>query len=223
MMSTVKRNTRAFSLCQPRFLTFAVFASMFILSGCVIQQAPQPNDPLYAPVMAPSAQQDLPRNGSLYSDNNEMDLFSDRKARRVGDILTVVLQEKTVSKKSSNVEVTKESEVDIPNVAGAAGTLFLMFFAPARLVHGGTIILWVGASSAMALFLMQAELATLDKLRDYSKLNEMLGSIRIPSFSNPVISIAEELDLPEISRFSNGRVPQPTADQQMEFERLILQ
>ena len=124
MMSTVKRNTRAFSLCQPRFLTFAVFASMFILSGCVIQQAPQPNDPLYAPVMAPSAQQDLPRNGSLYSDNNEMDLFSDRKARRVGDILTVVLQEKTVSKKSSNVEVTKESEVDIPNVAGAAGTVF---------------------------------------------------------------------------------------------------
>lgn len=93
------------------------------LSGCVIHQPPVPNDPLYAPVMAPSAQQELPKNGSLYSPNNDMNLFSDRKARRVGDILTVVLQEKTVSQKSSNVDVSKTSDISIPNVAGAAGTM----------------------------------------------------------------------------------------------------
>lgn len=93
------------------------------LSGCVIHQPPVPNDPLYAPVVAPSAQQQLPHNGSLYSPTNDMDLFTDRKARRVGDILTVVLQEKTVSKKSSNVGVSKESDITIPNVAGAAGTV----------------------------------------------------------------------------------------------------
>lgn len=98
--------------------------TLFGLSGCVIHQAPVPNDPLYAPVMAPSSQQQLPQNGSLYSPTNDMDLFSDRKARRVGDILTVVLQEKTVSKKSSNVEVTKESDIQIPDVTGAAGTVF---------------------------------------------------------------------------------------------------
>lgn len=93
------------------------------LNGCVIHQPPVPNDPLYAPVMAPSAQQQLPQNGSLYSPNGDMALFSDRKARRAGDILTVVLQEKTVSKKSSNVGVSKESDISIPNVTGAAGTV----------------------------------------------------------------------------------------------------
>lgn len=93
------------------------------LTGCVIHQAPVPNDPHYAPVMVPTAHQPLPHNGSLFTPNNDMDLFTDRKARRVGDILTVVLQEKTVSKKSSNVDVSKESDISVPEVAGAAGTL----------------------------------------------------------------------------------------------------
>lgn len=96
---------------------------LIALNGCVIHQPASPNDPLYAPVMAPTSQQQAPLNGSLYSSTNGMDLFSDRKARRVGDILTVVLQEKTVSKKSSNVEVSKESNIQIPDVAGAAGTV----------------------------------------------------------------------------------------------------
>lgn len=98
-------------------------AALFSLSGCVIHQAPVPNDPLYAPVMAPTEQQALAHNGSLFTPSNDMDLFSDRKARRVGDILTVVLQEKTVSQKSSNVDVSKQSEISVPEVTGAAGTL----------------------------------------------------------------------------------------------------
>lgn len=93
------------------------------IAGCVIHQPASPNDPQYAPVMAPTAQQQMPLNGSLYSASNDMDLFADRKARRVGDILTVVLQEKTVSKKSSNVDVSKQSDISVPEVAGAAGTL----------------------------------------------------------------------------------------------------
>lgn len=100
-----------------------VGALVGVASGCVIHKPASPNDPTYAPVMAPTAQQQQPLNGSLYSANGDMDLFSDRKARRAGDILTVVLQEKTVSKKSSNVDVSKQSDISIPEVAGAAGTV----------------------------------------------------------------------------------------------------
>lgn len=93
------------------------------LSACAIGPTPVPNDPNYAPVMAPTPQALSAANGSLYQNGSAMDLFSDRKARRIGDILTVVLQETTVSKKSSNVKVNKDSEVKIPEAAGAAGSL----------------------------------------------------------------------------------------------------
>lgn len=93
------------------------------LSACVIGPPPQPDDPLYAPVMTPSAQRSAPQNGSLFSPNRGMDLYSDNTAGRVGDIITVLLQETTVSQKSSNVEVVKEQDITIPEAAGAAGTL----------------------------------------------------------------------------------------------------
>ncbi len=92
------------------------------LSGCVIQPPVQPNDPYYAPVLRTQPAQDKPINGSLYSPNSAMVLFTDQKATRVGDILTVTLRERTSSFKSSNIEVTKDNDVSI-SPAAASGTL----------------------------------------------------------------------------------------------------
>ena len=86
---------------------------LLVLSACVIGPSPQPNDPYFAPVMQPTPAAARPTNGSLYRDG-ALTLFADQKAARVGDILTVLLQENTISTKSSNVEVTKESETSIP-------------------------------------------------------------------------------------------------------------
>ncbi len=93
-----------------------------ILSACVIQQPPSPNDPYYAPVLKTHPAADVAINGSLYRSNRSLNLFGDAKASQVGDILTVMLQEKTSSSKSSNVEIKKESEVAIAPTVGT-GTI----------------------------------------------------------------------------------------------------
>lgn len=91
----------------------AVLPLMGIFCGCVVNAPEKPGDPYYAPVLAPSVAQVAPQNGSLYSENSSIMLFDDRKAMQVGDIITIVLQERTTSQKSTNVEIIKESEVGV--------------------------------------------------------------------------------------------------------------
>lgn len=94
---------------------------VFSLSACVVNQPVMPDDPYYAPVLAPSTTPAESSNGSLFNSNTGMVLFSDRKATRVGDIITVVLQERTSSKKSSNIEITKDNEINAPISSGVLG------------------------------------------------------------------------------------------------------
>jgi len=88
------------------------------LSACMQNRKPLPDDPAYAPTV--SANMPVPQRtaGSLYQDAYGMSLFDDRKAHFVGDVITVTLSEKTVSKKSSGVAVKKNSATDMN-----AGTL----------------------------------------------------------------------------------------------------
>ncbi len=93
--------------------------SLPLLSACVVHQPAQPNDPYYAPVLRTDPAAAQPINGSLYRENANLSLFDDGKAARVGDIITVVLQERTSSSKTSNVEILKESDVNMaPTGAG---------------------------------------------------------------------------------------------------------
>ena len=91
-----------------------------ILSGCMTNDKPKPGDPYYAPTI--SAAQAMPQrtDGSLYQDSYGLSLFGDRKAHFIGDVITITLSENTVSKKSSNVSVKKDSS-QVFN--GGAGTL----------------------------------------------------------------------------------------------------
>jgi Flagellar basal body L-ring protein len=89
------------------------------LLGCV-SEPPLPDDPYYAPVMQLNDAPTPPLNGSLFSDNSSMVLFTDRKARRVGDIINVLLKERTTSSKTSNVEVVKDNEISMGGSGGDA-------------------------------------------------------------------------------------------------------
>lgn len=88
-----------------------------VLNGCVIHPSARPDDPTYAPVMTATPEQQPATNGSLFrASGGGLDLFSDRTAREVGDILTVVLQESTQSQKSSNIDISKDSDVNLGEV-----------------------------------------------------------------------------------------------------------
>nr|WP_246434749.1 flagellar basal body L-ring protein FlgH [Teredinibacter haidensis] len=92
-----------------------------------MSQPPMPDDPYYAPVMQPSALPDTPGNGSLYSENSSIALFGDQKASRVGDIINVVLQERTTSSKSTNIGLVKDNDI---SVGGSGGNSLLLGAVP---------------------------------------------------------------------------------------------
>ena len=52
-------------------------------------------------------------HGSLYSDGYMLTLFSDKRAYRIGDILTVVLDERTLSSKSADANIDKNSNWNV--------------------------------------------------------------------------------------------------------------
>jgi flagellar L-ring protein precursor FlgH len=86
-----------------------VFALSAALSACsVIPGKDHKPDPVAPRVLPPPA----PRtDGAIYQAGQEMALFADVKARRVGDVLTVVLNESTNASKNAATTTSKTSAV----------------------------------------------------------------------------------------------------------------
>jgi len=83
-----------------------------LLSGCSTSPVPKAN-PLYAGVR-PAMTQALPiETGSIYKAGYDITLFESITARNVGDILTVVLSEKTNASLKAKTKTTKDSEIDV--------------------------------------------------------------------------------------------------------------
>lgn len=104
---------------NPMARIFATVVMVGLFSGCV-SQAPKPDNPYYAPVPPAAMMPPKALNGAIYQAGYGMSLYEDSKARRIGDILTVVLTERTQATKSADNEIDKESEVSIsaPTVLG---------------------------------------------------------------------------------------------------------
>lgn len=98
-----------------------IAALVMVFTGCATHQPIQPDDPAYAPVMSLPRAEAAPTEGSLYRSGYGLQLFGDRKAQRVGDVITVVLNERTVSQKTTNVSVKKESDASF-NAGPILGT-----------------------------------------------------------------------------------------------------
>ena len=85
---------------------------LLLLSGCATVQPPRDSyRPTYPSVPAPPPQ----ANGAIYQPGYSMALFEDLKARRVGDTITVVLQERTQASKDAKTETSKENDISIAN------------------------------------------------------------------------------------------------------------
>lgn len=84
---------------------------VFVVSAC--SNVPPKPDPTYSSVR-PAYTEPLPVNdGSIYRAGYEMTLFADQRARRVGDIITIVLIEKTNASKKASTKTKKDSSMDI--------------------------------------------------------------------------------------------------------------
>lgn len=77
-----------------------------LLAACMAPQ-PRQNDPSYAPVLPMSRIAPENNSGSLYQAGYGLSLYEDRLARRVGDVITVLLQEQTSAKKSNSNKIKK--------------------------------------------------------------------------------------------------------------------
>ena len=84
-----------------------------VSSGCASNKKPMADDPAYAPTIAANMPVPQRTSGSLYQDTYGVSLFNDRKAHFVGDVITVTLSERTVSRKSSGVSVNKQSGLEM--------------------------------------------------------------------------------------------------------------
>ncbi len=90
------------------------------LTACASMQEAQPNDPYFAPLPPEAPPRPVVKNGSLFTQSHSNSLYSDNKARHEGDIITVVLREKTQASKKAKTETQKDSNVafDPLNIAG---------------------------------------------------------------------------------------------------------
>lgn len=131
-------------------------ATIVLVSGCAsVDMFEESYDPPWPedPVMEP------PTSGSIYNDGSDIRLFEDRKATRVGDILTVRLKEQTNASKNSQTSTSKATEASLanPTVFGRA------------LTHDGTP-LFEGSLSGDSSF---------DGAGSSSQSNSLLGDITV--------------------------------------------
>jgi len=107
-----------------RLMSGLVGSVAILLSvGCSTTHLAIP-DPDYAPVRPISAKPLPISNGSIYKAGFGVTLFEDTKAHRIGDIITIILKEKTNASKTASTTTAKDATVDIgaPTIFGQGVT-----------------------------------------------------------------------------------------------------
>ncbi len=95
-----------------RLVQQTALATALLLAGCAaapptrMTEVPPPALPAIAPV-------ERHADGAIYRPETERALFEDRTARRVGDVLTIVLTERTDASKSASTQASKSQSVQL--------------------------------------------------------------------------------------------------------------
>ena len=97
-----------------------------LLAGCASQPPIKP-DPQFNAAMPPEPSQHNPvqSNGAIFQTGQVDNMFADSRPYRVGDILTVILEERMQASKSAQTSTGKSQDTAItpPNVLGLSGPL----------------------------------------------------------------------------------------------------
>lgn len=90
-----------------------------MLTGCAVDAlGPQPDDPDFAPALPEEDYTTAVPTGSLfnpYSSNNG--LYTDTRAHKVGDLISVVLEEKTSASKNAGTNLSKSNNIGLGALA----------------------------------------------------------------------------------------------------------
>jgi len=91
--------------------------TLLVLAGCEVLPK---RDPAFAPIQALDLRPPQPANGAIYQAGYDMRLFEDHTARRIGDILTVRLDEDTRARKIADLDASKRNSTSVtaPNIMG---------------------------------------------------------------------------------------------------------
>ena len=92
-----------------RAAAMASIAVVLLLAGCASVRQAKPNDPDFAPAMPSSSVSVQSSAGAIYQPYQRVSYFVDRKARHIGDILTINLKERTTASKSADTDIEKKS------------------------------------------------------------------------------------------------------------------
>jgi flagellar L-ring protein precursor FlgH len=88
----------------------ALLIAAATMQGCTTVIGVQPGQ--YPPALPPQPVAQPPANGTGYQANTALSLFDDVKARRIGDTVTIVLNERTQASKSASTDASKDSAFD---------------------------------------------------------------------------------------------------------------
>jgi len=80
------------------------------LSGCTTVIGPQPGQ--YPPAPPPQPVAPAAVNGAIFQQASAQSLFVDVKAGRIGDTITILLNERTQASKSASTDASKNSDFD---------------------------------------------------------------------------------------------------------------
>jgi len=91
-------------------LKFILLIGLAALTGCTsLPDSEVKNDPDFAPVEPMEPGIDVVNTGSMFQENYVNNLYSDIKAHRVGDIITVYLEEATSASKNAGTSHEKKN------------------------------------------------------------------------------------------------------------------
>ena len=121
-----------------------VLGAILLLTACASTKTKP--DPAYAPARPLAPEPAAFSHGAIYQAGFAMSLFEDTKARKVGDILTIVLLESTNASKKANTATKKENDIDLksPTLLGSpvefnAATGKLARALPLQITRGNTL------------------------------------------------------------------------------------
>lgn len=103
---------------QSKIFLILTLCATVLIGGCATtpgEKVVKPDDPIYAPVQPSQMEPPPPTRGSLYQASHSPTLFSDRKAYRIGDVITIILEERTKSTKSATTDIKRDSTANVTN------------------------------------------------------------------------------------------------------------